>query len=488
MSPQRRTPMRTRPRRAATLLQRAVVIALIVGGVDGFLPSGSVRLDGASAAAVRRVNVPDLTDKDFAPAIFWMGRVGPTTNYADVRVWHYAPVLKFALHITDRLLWQDAQPSPASLTSWDAVSIYISVDGNVGTAPGPRTYHFVKQLGNDELPGSRAAYRGNGSGWVADSASFTPTTTWRGNGPSDTVWDMGWQTTIEIPFASLGLAQAPAPGTTWGLAIVLHDRDDAAGTAIPDTRWPETAQENVPSTWGQLRFGLPLYHPPTTTVSGVTTVRRGLNDAAVPDAAVGGHTVCGEGLNAWTEWGNANYAGLTQFNIQNQWDIADFMCFSKYFVTFPLTGVPQGRSIVSARVKLSFFGNAGYQPTDAQPSDIDALVVEDDWDEATVTWNNAPYAAENVAVTRVYPVGADHPAGVYEWDVSYAAAQAYYHGKPLKLAFYSTDGDYHSGKYFFTSDSNDWGGTVRPTLDVQWGEPQRPARPTGLTVVINKIP
>jgi hypothetical protein len=264
----------------------------------------------------------------------------------------------------------------------------------------------------------------------------------------------------------------------------VHDRDDAAGTPIPDQTWPEAMQKTQPGTWGQLQFGLPAYAPPTTTVTGTTTVRNGLNGAVVRDAAVGGHTICGDPMDAWTQWGNANYAGYTQFNIQNQWDISDFMCFSKYYVTFPLGGVPAGKSIVSARIRLHLFGNAGYTAGDAKPSAIDALTVSEDWTENSITWNNAPYAAQNVSVTWVYPVDASHPPGAYEWDVSAAAAEAYATGQPLRLAFYSTDGDYHSGKYFWTSDSDDWNGTVRPSLEVQWGDAANapPAAPTSVRV------
>jgi hypothetical protein len=282
---------------------------------------------------------------------------------------------------------------------------------------------------------------------------------------------MGWQADIEIPFSSLGLAGPPSMGKLWGLSVMVHDRDDAAGTSIPHQVWPEGMQALSPATWGQLGFGLPSFSPATSVVTGNTIVRHGLNGALVPDAAVGGHTICGGSMNAWTEWGNANYGGYIQFNIQNQWDVADFMCFSRYYVTFPLTSIPAGKSIVSARVTLSLFGNAGYNPDDAKPSAIDALIVSEDWNEATITWNNAPYAAENVSVTWVYPVDAAHPAGPYVWDVSHAVADAYSRGQPLRLAFYSTDGDYHSGKYFYASDSNDWGGTVRPMLEISWGDP-----------------
>src|SRR6185369_7133248 len=167
-------------------------------------------------------------------------------------------------------------------------------------------------------------------------------------------------------------------------------------------------------------------------------------------------------------------------------DIADFMCFSKYYVTFPLSSLPSGKSIVSAKVTLNRFGNAGFNPGDAKPSAINALTVSEDWNESTITWNNAPYAAENISVTWVYPVDDTHPPGGYDFDVSSALAEAYAKGESLRLAFYSTDGDYHSGKYFWTSDSNYWNGEVRPTLEVRWGNSAAPPPATAPDLSLTK--
>jgi len=435
---------------------------------------------------VRRVNVPYLGPSppaaDFVPAIFWFGDVGMTNNYADVRVWYYDGYLKFVLHIPDRVLWNDQQPSSLTLTDWDAVSVYLDLSGNTGESPTEDSYTFVGQLGNTGAANSKAAFKGTGSGWALATTAFTASNTWRGNYPNDDVWDVGWQATFEIPFSSLGFSSPPTSGTTWGLGVVVHDRDDQAGTPIADQFWPETFDGLRPATWGQLRFGRPVYTPPTAEVAGSTVVQHGFNGSVVPDAAVGGHTICGGTMNAWTEWGDANYAGYAQFNIQNQWDVSDFMCFSKYYVTFPLTSLPPNVSIVGAKVTLRLFGNAGYG--NATPSAINVLTVAEDWLESSITWNSAPYAAENISVAWVYPVSSSHPRGPYEWDVSYAVAEAIRDGQPLRLVFYSTDGDYHSGKYFWTSDSDDWGGTFRPALTVDWGvaDTQPPSSPTGLRV------
>ncbi len=101
---------------------------------------------------------------------------------------------------------------------------------------------------------------------------------------------------------------------------------------------------------------------------------------------------------------------------------------------------------------------------------IQVFTVGEDWDEATLTWNNAPIAVENIAGTWVYPRDYSLPDQPYHWNVTGAVDDAYLTGQPLRLALYSADGERHSGKYFWTSDTDDWGGSVRPTLKVVWGE------------------
>jgi hypothetical protein len=253
------------------------------------------------------------------------------------------------------------------------------------------------------------------------------------------------------------------------LALALHDRDDTSGALIPDQVWPETLSPQQPDTWGQLVFDQPVYNPPLARPGELITIRHGLNGAGVIDAHVGGHGNCGDGLSYWTEWGETNYAGYSQINIQNQWDVADWPCFSRYYVTFPLDALPPDKIVISATLTMYLFGNAGYNPGDAKPSLIQALTVANDWDETTITWNNAPRAAENVASTWVYPVASppNWPGVSYQWNVSQAVAKAYTTGNGLHLALYSADGDYHSGKYFWSSDAGDLG---RPTLRVQLGD------------------
>lgn len=443
-----------------------VYLPLVLRGEDPPLPK-------------RQVNVPHLSEplgQDFPRmAIFWFGKVTPTANYADVRVAYTSSELVVYVAIIDRRLWFATSPSPQTLTAWDAVTLLLHLDGNVGIAPTSSSYRFVGGLSNGDTSGRyQAAYRGTGSGWTSASIPFTAVAGWRGDWLNDDGDDRGWAVTFRIPFTSLGRSGPPPEGTIWGLGLMVHDRDDGGGTPIPATPWPERMNPDAPSTWGRLRFGLPGYTPPPVQPVGTVTIRHQLNGAVVKDAAVGGYTVCGDGRDFWTQWGETPEGFYnperSDFNIQNQIDIADWPCFSKYYVAFPLDAVPRGKVILSATLTLHLMGNAGPNPP---PSWIQVLTVAQDWDDQTLTWNNAPLAAENLGGTWVYPVTnwPGWPGIPYHWDVTYAVAQAYTAGQPLRLAMYSADADYHSGKYFVSSDTGDWNATARPTLTIVWGEP-----------------
>ena len=414
----------------------------------------------------RRVNAPYLgtyPPVSFEPTIFWFGEVTPTTNYTDVRVYYYESHLTIVFHTIDRRLWFDLTKSEPDFTNWDAVSLYLDMAGNTGGVPSANTYLIRSQLDFQVI------YRWNGSAWEPAPITITTEASWRGNYPNDNTDDKGWQVKFEIPFSSLGLSGPPSTGTTWGMAVMVHDRDDSQGTPIPDQIWPEAMDANNTYTWGQLVFNPSPYQPPRSLSQGVTTVKQGLDGAVVEDAHVGGHTICGSDVEHWTEWGEANYAGYTQMNIQNQWDISDWPCFSKYYVTFPVGNIPPNKVIIHATLTMTHFGNAGGGDWGEPPdSYIQVFTVGEAWDEATLTWNNAPLAVENIAGTWVYPRDYSLPDQPYHWNVTGVVNDTYQTGQPLRLALYSADGERHSGKYFWTSDGYDWG---RPTLSIVWGEP-----------------
>lgn len=446
-------------------------------------------------------NVADVTGQKLSEmAIFWYGKVESANNYTDVRVGYNDTALFIYTASFDRLLWYDTSPATAELTQWDAISVYLNLTGPSGNAPSTSAFRFVSQSTGTVESGStpprttawQTAYRGNGAGWGAASLSFATVSGYMGswNGTSE---DKGRAMTFQIPFASLGLAGRPADGTAWALAVVTHDRDDAAGTPIADSFWPETFLSDQPSTWGQMRFGgLPGYTPPAASGGGIITVRQGLNGAVVPDAQVGGSTVCGGAAapNYFPTWGSLNYAGSGEGNVQNQSNISDWPCFSKYYLTFPLTSLPASKAILSATLTLHIMGNPypgpGDEPTPPGPSLIQIMSIDKDWSEATITWNNAPLAFENVGQAWIAPPyypgyncggAVPWPCIADTWDISRAVAQAYAAGQPLRLVLYSADSQYHSGKYFITSDAFQqgiWDSSVlvgRPTLDVRWGNP-----------------
>lgn len=428
----------------------------------------------SQSAVLRRVNAPSNVPGEEA-AIFWFGRVTPTQNAVDVRVSYQEAFLYVRIAAMDRRLWFDTAPSPEDLTAWDAATLYLDTTGNIGPAPGPDSYRFEAQLSPaPSREGYQAAYQGNGAGWVTAALPFTSTTDWAGNSPNDATDDRGWAPKFLIPYAALGLSGPSAEGALWGMAVVLHDRDDAQGTPIADQVWPETMQSEQPATWGQLRFGMPGYSPPPVSKAGEVTIRQGLDGAMVMDADVGGSSSCGSPAapDFFPSWGDLNWAGKSFVNVQNLGAIGDWPCFSRYYVTFPLDALPAGRAILSATLTLHLSGGAGQGLTPGPlPSLIQVLTVDGGWAESSVTWNNAPLARENVSATWVYPVDSSPPSpGIpYHWDVSSAAAEAYASGTPLYLALYESDWAFHSGKYFHASDVGPATAEGRPTLTVAWG-------------------
>lgn len=438
--------------------------------------SGSI---SAQSSTVRRVNAPYFVGEiPFAEtAIFWFGRVQQAENYADMRVGYNDAELYVRLAAFDRYAWYDTSPTPGELSAWDAATLYLSLDGNAGSTPDSDAYRFVGQLNWWEARADyQVAYRGSGSAWMTATVPFSTTSGWRGDAPNNTGEDRGWALTFHVPFASLGLSGPPPPGSVWGMGMALHDRDDEGGTPITDKVWPETLDALAPSSWAQLAFGLPANALEPAVFRGSATIREGLDGAVIPDAAVGGTigNLCpGGSYHIWNEWGSRNYSATASFNIQNQSDVADWPCFAKYYVTFPLDSIPPGQVIISATLTLHQFG--GSDPSQAQPSLVQVSTVNEDWDEANITWNNGPLAGENVGQAWVDPLPEfpGWPGAARTWDVSLAVARAYTATAPLRLALYEADSAYHSGKHFVASETGDWNAAARPTLNVWWGEPAK---------------
>ena len=176
-------------------------------------------LTPVSVQHLRRVNAPYFAGPVIyeQAAIFWFGKVNQTSNYADVRVGYDDSELYVSMDIFDRRLWYNPNPSTGSLTAWDASSLYLDLDGNVGSGPSANAYRFDAQLNWWEpREGYQAAYRGNGAGWLSATIPVSTTAGWRGDAPNDNVDDRGWTVEYDIPFSSLGLSGPPTAGHELG--------------------------------------------------------------------------------------------------------------------------------------------------------------------------------------------------------------------------------------------------------------------------------
>jgi len=434
-------------------------------------------IDRANNAQGARINAPHFDGgiSRAQSAIAWFGHVTPTYNYADIRVGYNDEQILIQLEVFDRRLWYDTTPSPAEMTNWDAATLYINTTGNQAVKLDENSYKLTAQLNWwEDRENFQAFFRGSPLGWQPITLQFEAATGWRGDAPNNDSDDRGWVVSYYIPFSELGLLTSPDEGSIWGVAIELHDRDDQQGTPISTQTWPPQFDANKPDSWNQIHFGLPVFLPPQATNLETITIRHNLNGVVVEDAHVGGHTVCGQ--DYWPDffdgWGDANYAGYDQINIQNQADVADWPCFSKFYITFPLDQIPAGKVIVSAELLMDQFGNSGqgWEPP-PQPSLIQVLTVSADWDESSITWNNGPLATENISQTIVDPLPVGPSAVERRWDLSRGVFQAYASGQPLQLTLYAADTEIHSGKYFYSSDVDDYMPEARPTLLITFGDP-----------------
>jgi hypothetical protein len=442
----------------------------------------------AQVQNTHRVNVPYFSD-DIAWAessIFWFGRVDPLgapgRNYADVRVAYTAEELSIFINVEDYYLWYDRDETHTSdLTDYDTVAVYLDTAHNGRVSPQPDNFVFISAMclyGCGD--GSRHQREGRGTGsewdmtWTADWTNGT-WASWVGSpayNNNDNEFDYGWWSYIHIPWSTVGLSGPPPEETVWGLGVILYDRDDLppAGAVAPQT-WPEDLDPDRPGTWAEMHFGLATFAPPKAVIEGTTVIRRGLGQSVVEDSWVGGGGNCTGGHEGNPEYDNYGTDG--NLFIENQALIADFPCFSKSFLRFYLDPIPEDKVIISATLSLHHWSNARWDL--AQPSLIWLLTVDGDWEENTLTWNNAPLARENLSTTWVDVITPENnpgwPGVRYEWDATQAVAEAYAAGEPVNIAMHTADTNFHSSKYFKSSDTGDWNEEGRPVLTVVWGQP-----------------
>ncbi|QQR91780.1 MAG: DNRLRE domain-containing protein [Myxococcales bacterium] len=404
-------------------------------------------------------------------ALFWFGSLSLESNYADGRIGFDDTGLQLHLTAFDFKIWYDENPSIETLEQWDAFSVYLASDTD-----GVNRMRFVGQFayGNDSS-GYQQAYAWNGSDWETSSTSYTIETGYRSSGLNrDDAEASGWNLTLTVPYASLGLSAAPDTGSEWHMAVLMHDRDSGDGPALEPKGWPYGVDVDDPSSWGVLRFGMPTYSSSPSNTGTEYEIYEGLDGQHVVDAHVGGSSDCGgvlgTGEKKFSEWGDLNYAGSIFLNVQNQWDVADSGCFSKVYLRFNLGALPADKVVQHAELRMHHFGNS--LPSEAPDSYIQVHTTAAQWDEQTITWNNAPSAIENLSGVVVQPL----PAGstdvvAYEWDASRAVAASYEEGSEVALVLYSGDGPRHTGKYFTASDGSDGNPFRRPALLVTLADP-----------------
>lgn len=407
-------------------------------------------------------------------ALFWFGKVSPTDNYTHVRTGYNQAQLSMEVSIYDRDLWyDDAFPTANEVTQWDAVSMYFYLPQTPQRMS--HLFRFDAQLSHWQTRQPyQAAFERIGTGWKLLNMPFSTKAIYRGEGINGSAEDKGWMLEVNIPFASVGYSSNPGNLEEWRMGLRVYDQDIGPGKPGRSQVWPTGFSESNTESFGIITFGYPSFSQPGKPVAGRTEIQQSPS-VFVPDGSVGGHTNCGGSANYWSEWGELVYDDAKtseQVVVQNQRDVSDFPCFSRYYVTFPINSIPPGKVILSAKLVLHQFGNS--DPTQAYSSYIQVFRVIESCKENTLSWNNSPQVYENYHGSWVDPL-ATYPGvpGVERtWDVAQALIATISEGQPsLNLVLQSADSARHSGKYFWSSETAEWNSSTPPKLNVTWANP-----------------
>ena len=74
------------------------------------------------------------------------------------------------------------------------------------------------------------------------------------SGPTETSVDLGWTAELAIPFADLGLAGAPAPGTVWRANFFRIERGRVEEYSAWSPTYADPPDFHLPSFFGELVF------------------------------------------------------------------------------------------------------------------------------------------------------------------------------------------------------------------------------------------
>lgn len=482
-------------------LCRLLLLALICGTLT------TPALPGLAQAErpLRRVAVPfyaEQIDWDTAGQ-FWFGRVDvskatgaamPGRNYADVRVAATASHLYIYVSVIDYYLWYPptAGATVDELRQYDAVDLFLDTAAQPSTTPQASSYRFLSSYGKQ-----RSQARGSNGSWDTGwqgTWQHQIGDQWSTGGPNNNGGniDYGWASTMAIPWTTLGMNNQPR-GSLLHMGLRLYDRDGPGNTGLaPIQAWPETLLQDTPDSWGELAFDVPAYTPPFAQAKGTTVIARGMPGAVVHDATVGGNGSCSGGHEG--EPDSFNQGSDTSLYVESQSAVTDFPCFARSYLRFGIDQIPPGYVIMQASLRLYHWSQSGAitspDPADRpQPSLVRVYAVDGNWDEQTITWNTGPLARQSLGGQTIIPRNPNVPGfqffpGVpYEWDVTAGVAAAYAAGEPVNLALYTPDTNFHSNKYFTSSETGDWNKIARPTLTIIWGTPAPEVTRIGLPTI-----
>lgn len=400
-----------------------------------------------------RVSVP-------TSAVFWFGDFTDSLNHTDVRVGYNDETLQLVASVFDRQLYYDVEAQQA-YEAWDSVSFIIQPSGsNDVYRIESMLYHWQAADGYRRVRVSRDGRPFE----VIEDVEISTSTTWYGTAPNDAFDDRGWFTIVGIPFELFGIY--PERGDVWRMMVVNHDRD---GEDLVHTQtWPDAAVVDDASTWGELRYGWPVWEAATGEVVETVEYINGVDGREVYDTHLGGGANCGIEFDPgfFDGWSDHVWDRPEQVNVQNQMNTEDWPCFSKYFTWFELDGIGDEYVILNAEFTMHYFGNAGYEPGQARGSTLQVFTV--DGAQPHMSWRDSPQVLEHIDDVWVEPIdGYQQPPLPITFDVTKAVSDAHRGDRPVVLGVYAADWNLHSGKYFWSGHTNvpRW----RPVFRVTYG-------------------
>ena len=467
-------------------------------------------------------------------AIAWLGRFGENDDYAEVRAIYDADGLDLTISVTDLYLWwiltdgvQFGGELRAEPLDWDAIDIAIdpTPSGHQPSANALRVlvanYSDSDPVGYPETALPHLATRtwmGGAGAWTSVPDAVSAGHVWynavqnswtAAQGPNDNYGDLDGGTVyhVFVPWASLGTTEPPSGGTM-RMIVTVRDVDDPRDSDVtqgssptsgdslqvgplPTTTWPDRADGDDPSTWATLVMHQAPYAAPEVSASSVSEITS--DDVPTMDVTVGGHSFL---LDRWTSGGgdpdafaettcmDTHFAERPDLVVRPGAAPENLCYFSRALLMFDLAGVvPVGDAITHADLVMVHSGSdtradAGSPDFDALTSSMQVHRLEGKWTDApleqSVTWNTAPFAAENVGLGTVTPDVANGGSTV-TFDVTPMVALAVARGEPLDLALYGADTRPDSGKLFH---SREGGASVdeRPRLRITHGPALDPSK------------